>query len=112
MMLFLTKILTQLAYPLNLSIVLILLAGLAFWRARRRLGGLLLGTSLAILLVCSMPVCMDYLRASLERVYPPVPIEALPGAGAIVVLGGVVEPAIPPRLNAHLEDMEHCLTGR
>jgi uncharacterized SAM-binding protein YcdF (DUF218 family) len=101
-MLFVTKVLTQLAYPLNLSMVLILLAGLAFWRNRRRLGGLLLGASLATLLVCSSPVCTDYLRASLERVYPPVLIEALPDAGAIVVLSGVIEPAIPPRLDAHL----------
>jgi uncharacterized SAM-binding protein YcdF (DUF218 family) len=104
MTLLLTKILTQLAYPLSLSILLSLLAGLVFWRARRRLGGLLLGASLLILVVFSIPVCSDYLCASLERLYPPVLTEALPDADAIVVLGGVVEDAIAPRLSVHLGD--------
>lgn len=103
MSLFLSKFLTQLVYPLNLSIALGLLAGLAFWRGRRGLGGWLLTASLAILWGFSTPVFTDCLRASLERVYPSVSIEDLPKADAIVVLGGGVEAAIAPRLTVDLK---------
>jgi uncharacterized SAM-binding protein YcdF (DUF218 family) len=40
--------------------------------------------------------------ASLERRFPPVEIEAVPSAGAIVVLGGGVHPEAAPRVGPNL----------
>jgi uncharacterized SAM-binding protein YcdF (DUF218 family) len=97
-----SKILTQLAYPLSLSCILILLASVLLWRGRRRPAGLCLLFSLLVLWVPSMPAISDHLRASLERRYPPVPIEDVPKADVIVVLGGAVEAVIPPRLGIDL----------
>jgi uncharacterized SAM-binding protein YcdF (DUF218 family) len=97
-----SKILTQLAYPLGLSLFFSLLAGLLFWRSRRRPAGLCLLFSLLVLWVPSLPAVSDHLRASLERRYPPVPIEDVPKADVIVVLGGAVEAVIPPRLGIDL----------
>jgi uncharacterized SAM-binding protein YcdF (DUF218 family) len=102
-MLFLSKVLAQLVYPLNLSVLLGLLSGALLWRGRRGLGAVLLVVSLALLWVFSVPVCSDRLRASLERRYLPVPLADLPRSGAIVVLGGLVEPAITPRLDSDLQ---------
>jgi uncharacterized SAM-binding protein YcdF (DUF218 family) len=97
-----SKILTQLAYPLSLSCILILLASVLLWSGQRRASGLCLLFSFAVLWLPSMPVVSDHLRASLEWRYPPVPIEDVPKADAIVVLGGAVEAAIPPRLGIDL----------
>jgi uncharacterized SAM-binding protein YcdF (DUF218 family) len=52
--------------------------------------------------VWSTPVFSDWIRHSLERRYPPNSMEALPRADVIVVLGGGVEPAFPPRLQPDL----------
>ena len=97
-----SKILTQLAYPLSLSCILILLASVLLWRGRRRPAGLCLLFSLLVLWLPSLPAVSDHLRASLERRYPPVPIEDVPKADVIVVLGGAVEAVIPPRLGIDL----------
>ncbi len=48
------------------------------------------------------PVFSDWVRAELEGRYPPEPIEQLPSADVIVVLGGRVEAAFEPRLHPDL----------
>jgi hypothetical protein len=73
MTLLLSKILTQLTYPLTLAILLSLVAGLLFWRHHRSLGGLCLAAAIAILWIPATPLGADYRRASLERRYPPFP---------------------------------------
>jgi len=99
----LTKILAQLVYPLTQSLILNIAAGLLFWRRRQRLGGLCLAVSLSWLWLCATPAFSDFLRAPLERTYPPVPIADLPNADAIVILGGGMQAAAPPhRLNFNL----------
>jgi uncharacterized SAM-binding protein YcdF (DUF218 family) len=94
--LLLIKSLSQIAYPLLASLLLAAGAGVLFWRGRRRGGALLLAVALGWLWWWSTPAVSDWLRATLERHHPPVPLERLPGADAIVVLGGVVEAAVPP----------------
>jgi uncharacterized SAM-binding protein YcdF (DUF218 family) len=102
MSIYLTKILTQLIYPLNLSLLLGVFAGLLFWFRWRRLGGLFIFVSISWLWLCATPIFSDALRSSLEQIYPPKPIATLPQADAILVLGGCVEPASPPRLTINL----------
>ncbi|MGH8503223.1 MAG: YdcF family protein [Gammaproteobacteria bacterium] len=57
----------------------------------------MLGAGFAILWLFSTRVVADYLSASPERTYLPAAMEAISEADAIIVLGGVVEPALPPR---------------
>ena len=102
-MLLLTKILSQMVYPLLVSLLLAAGTGILLWRGRRRSGGLLLIAALSWLWLWSTPAFSDWFRATLEQRYPPAPLEQLPTADAILVLGGLVEAAAPPdRLEPNL----------
>jgi len=92
------KVLSQLVFPLCGSLVLAIMAGLLLFLGRRRLGGGLLAVALGWLWLWSTPVFTDAVQASLENRFPPVRVEALESADAIVVLGGAMEGAAPPRL--------------
>ncbi|MEN8217949.1 MAG: YdcF family protein [Pseudomonadota bacterium] len=104
MSIFLSKLLPQLIYPVSLTIWLAIFAGLFAWRGHKRLAGIALFLSVALLWVSSMRVTADYLSISLERKYLPVPIESSPVADAVVVLGGGVATAEPPRLAPDLDN--------
>jgi uncharacterized SAM-binding protein YcdF (DUF218 family) len=95
-MLLVTKILSQVAYPLLTSLLMFAGGGVLLGRGRRRAGALLLVASWGWLWLWSTPAFSDWFRASLEQRYPPAPLEDLHAADAIVVLGGGVEPARPP----------------
>ncbi|MBL8251837.1 MAG: YdcF family protein [Candidatus Competibacter sp.] len=95
MLLFL-KIVSQLAYPLSASLLLVGAGVALLWRHRRRTGGLLLGLGLAWLWLWATPAFSDWVRSGLEQRYPPVAVEDLPAADAIVVLGGAMDAAKPP----------------
>ncbi|MCP5425215.1 MAG: YdcF family protein [Gammaproteobacteria bacterium] len=98
-----TKILAFFVYPLTLSLFFALLGYLLLLRGWRRLGSGCLGLALVVLWLCSTPVVSDALQASLERVYPPIPVADSPQADAIVVLGGGIVVADPPyRLTTEL----------
>jgi len=92
----LSKTLPYLGYPLTLSLAL-LGVGLALTRRRPRLGRSLLALALALLVVSSSPPVARALYRSLEARYPPLEIEQLPKASAIVVLGGALRLPLPPR---------------
>ena len=86
-----SKILTQLALPLGVGSLLILAGAGAAAFGRWRLG---VGFSLAGLFwiwLCATPVFSNWMCLSLEGGYPPVAVESLPGADAIVVLGGAMD---------------------
>ena len=103
-MLLASKIAAVLVLPLNLSLLLGLVA---LVMARRRRGGLAATfgfLALAILTTASLPVASDALVFSLEREYPPADPAAAPTAGAIAVLGGSLAPGIPPRHGPELVD--------
>lgn len=95
-MLLLAKILSQLVYPLLASLLLAAWAGVLLRRNHRRSGGVLLTIALGWLWLWSTPAFSDWLRATLEQRFPPVAVEELPTADAIVVLGGALEAAKPP----------------
>jgi uncharacterized SAM-binding protein YcdF (DUF218 family) len=84
----LTKLLPLSLYPLGITFVLALVGlGLRIC-GRRRSGWVPTLAAVAWLWVWSMPVTSDALRASLERRYDYWPVESVPRADAIVVLGG------------------------
>lgn len=62
---------------------------------RRRTGLALIALGLGWLALCSTPSASQWFRATLEDRYPAVPVEQLPQADAIVVLGGGAVPAVP-----------------
>lgn len=96
-MLYLDKLLSQLAYPLGLAIGLALLALLLMLRGWRRGAAALLSIGILWLFLWSMPVVSDRLRASLEERVKPEPIALIPQADAVVVLGGGIRGATPRR---------------
>jgi len=102
MSIYFTKILSQFIYPLNLSLLLGIFAGFLWLGQRRRLGNICIIISIGWLWLCATPGFSDALRTSLEQIYPPKPIQMLPQADAILVLGGCVEPASSPRLTLNL----------
>ena len=99
----LTRFAGQFAYPLNLSMLLIAIGILAGWRKRRRLSASSMAVGFTILIVFSNPMFAGWLVGSLERRHPPLPMNAEP-ADAIVLLGGGIGSARPPRTSADLTD--------
>ena len=84
----LVKILSLLVYPLGFCLVLLAVALLLHWRGRHRAGNGLAGLSIALLWLFSMPVVGDGLLRQLESGWEFQPVDALPAADAVVVLGG------------------------
>lgn len=80
---------------------LILLALIGLWLAWRdwRGGKAIVFASLAALWLLATPAVSDLLRGRLESMHPPIPIEELPYADVIVVLGGGIDP--PTSRNPH-----------
>lgn len=99
---FWSNLLPLAVFPLGLSLALLLLS-LLLWRRRGFAFGLVL-LSLVLLAVASSPTFSNYLSASLERQYPPLPVAESPAADAIVVLGGGIGAAVVPALELDLGD--------
>ena len=93
-----SKILTQLAMPLGLGGMLILIGALALAWRRGRLGAGLSFAGLFWIWLWALPVVSEWVRWSLEGRYAPLAIASLPSADAIVVLGGAVRGVVAPRL--------------
>jgi uncharacterized SAM-binding protein YcdF (DUF218 family) len=95
---YLSKLATQVIYPLPLSILLALAALLLLWRRHHRTAGMVLATSVAILWASSTQVIALALGHSLDSQFPPVLPANAPEAGAIVVLGGGLRMPVEPEL--------------
>ncbi len=87
-MYYLNKIVWAMVNPLAIGMLLVL-AGILFacWRRRKTCIGLLVA-AVAWLWFWSMPLVADALGSSLEAEFGPEPIDKLPKADAIVILGG------------------------
>ena len=103
MSLFVTRVLSLFIHPLSLGL-LILGAGAGLALKWKRLGLCLVCAGILVLWVPSTSVVSNQLRGHLEARHPPIPVEALPAAEAIVVLGGAVSAPRPPRLHPDLND--------
>ncbi len=94
-MLYLDKLIAQLAYPLGLSLALCVLALLLLVFGRRRLGGGAVLVAVLWLGAWSLPVVSNALRLSLEGRFANNPVAGLPQADVVVVLGGGVSVGPP-----------------
>jgi len=95
MFLFLSKLLPLLVYPLGLASLLLVVTVWGIWRKRRQLA---MGAAIAALIVLwagSNAWVATRLVQSLE--WQNLPLDPLPNAEAIVVLGGSTRPADFPR---------------
>lgn len=92
------KIITALILP-PAGPILLALFGLLLARRWARTGTVLVLLSLAGLWLLAAPAVSDALRLDLERQYPAVPLDDVPRAEAIVVLGGGIDP--PHSNNPH-----------
>ena len=101
---FLSKLLPQLVYPLTVSLSLLVLAFLLLIVGRRQFVGICLALSMAILWIASTPPFAQALTVRLERQHMPIAVSESPSADAIVVLGGSVGLATPPRIVADLKE--------
>lgn len=100
--LLLSKVLTYLAMPLGTSLLLGALGLTSLLVKRTLLASVLMLVALAWVGLWSTPVFSDWIRLSLEGRYPPLALDSIPPADEIVVLGGGVGPAFPPRLQPDL----------
>ncbi len=104
----------QLLQPFTLAYLLLLVALINLWRKRRETRGRLLfvTAAFAVLTVCALPATAHLALGSLEWGYPP--LAARPAdADVIVVLGGGVLPARPPRARAELapDSLRRCVAA-
>ncbi len=94
MFLFLSKLLPLFIYPLGLSCLLMLIAVVLLWWYPKW-SALVILLAFTVILVFSNSWVSQELIKSLE--WQNLPPEELPSAEAIVVLGGGIKPANPPR---------------
>ena len=97
MSLFFSKLLAELTHPLFVGLLLVASgAGVVGWS---RAGGLsVVALGLLVIWIPATPLFADWVQGTLERQYPPVPIDSIPAADAIVTLGGAIGAPQPPRL--------------
>jgi uncharacterized SAM-binding protein YcdF (DUF218 family) len=100
MFLFLSKLLPLLLYPIGLTLVLLVIAGIILKRRPRSAQRLILLAGL-ILWVSSSDLASSALVKSLERQNLPA---AIPNAAAIVVLGGATHSQMPPRSGVEVNE--------
>ena len=82
------KVLSLLVYPLGFCLLLLAVALVFHLRGRHRAGNGLTVVSIGLLWLFSMPVVGDGLLRQLESGWEYLPVDALPEADAVVVLGG------------------------
>lgn len=97
MFVFIGKAFLPLVQPLGFSLLCWMGAVLCLWRGAQRAGRMLALAGIVIVLISACPVTGGWLLGHLEAAYPANTVEATPAADAIVVLGGITAPAIPPR---------------
>jgi uncharacterized SAM-binding protein YcdF (DUF218 family) len=97
MFILISKLVLPLVEPLGLISLLWLAAALCYWRGFRQWGRGIAAGGIAAVMVFANPLVGERLLGALEGEYPIRPAAELPVADAVVVLGGVTEPPIPPR---------------
>jgi len=85
--------------PVGLVIELSLIALLFLWKGWRRTSATFLLIAVLVLWATSTPFVANMLLGKLEQDYPAVMITEIPARQCIVVLGGTVEPVLPPRID-------------
>ncbi|WGV26173.1 YdcF family protein [Halotia branconii] len=101
MFLYLSKLLPLFIYPLGLASLSLVVALITLWK-RPRIAAGAIALSLILLLVCSNAWVSKSLARSLE--WQNLPLNPIPNADAIVVLGGATKSASPPRPTVDLSE--------
>jgi len=99
-----TTVIERLLLPPAGPLLAMLLAGLLRGLGLRRSAVVLTSLAILTLWLASTPFVAGSLLAGIEARSPAVPIEATPRGEAIVLLGGSLSPALPPRLWPDLSD--------
>ena len=106
----LSKLLPLLVYPLGLGLLL-QLAELGSGR-KAKLSRALGASGIAMIWLFAMPVTSRQLIWGLEERAAALTPQAIPNADAVVVLGGGLWPAVPPRNHAEVNERgDRLLTG-
>jgi len=101
---YLTKILPLFVLPIGLVLELSFFALLFLLKGWRKTSAAFLGLAMLLLWVSSMPIVADTLLGKLEQDYPAVMMTEVPASECIVVLGGAVEPVLPPRVDINMHE--------
>jgi len=88
--------------PIGLVFEFSLIALLLMWKRKQKLSAAFLVSAMLILWVSSMPIVANSLLGKLEQQHPAIALDEIPVSGCIVVLGGAVEPVLPPRVDVEL----------
>ena len=104
MYVYLSKILPLFVMPISVVLVLLLLGFLFLLKGWRTTGRSMLLVGALVLWLASTPFAANTLYSNLEAQYPPVPLAELPAGDCIVVLGGAVQAALPPRVDIELNE--------
>lgn len=99
---YLSKLLPLLVLPIGVVIELCLLALWLVLSGKRKASAGCLILALGVLWTSSMPLVADALYGRLERDFPPVALVDIPVSECIVLLGGVLEPALYPRVDVEM----------
>ena len=101
---YLSKILPLFVMPLGIALLLLAVAIALLRMGRRRMGSAVVTLCFVFLWVMATPIVGEGLLRRLESAYPPPPMEVIPQANCIIVLGGVVEAPAPPRIDVEFND--------
>lgn len=102
MYVYLSKILPLFVMPISVVLILVLAALLLLARGRTRIASGVLVSALGVLWISATPLVAEGLYRNLESRYPPLPLERVPQAGCVLLLGGAVSPALAPRVDVEL----------
>ena len=101
---YLSKLLPLVVLPVGIVVILLSLALVLIVRSKRKASATALIMALLVLWVSSMPIVASTLYRKLEQDYPPVALADISNGDCIVLLGGVIGPALPPRVDIELSE--------
>ena len=99
---YLSKILPLVVLPIGLVLELSFIALLFLLKGWRKTSATFLVSAMLLLWAASMPFVAHTLLGKLEQDYPAVMMTEVPASNCIVVLGGTVEPVLPPRVDVNM----------
>ena len=102
MYIYLSKFLPLFVLPIGVVLELSFIALLFLLKGWRRTAGTFLVSAMLVLWTASMPLVAETLLGKLEQDYPAVMMSEVPVGDCIVVLGGTVEPVLPPRVDVDM----------
>lgn len=90
--------------PLGVTLFLALVAFLLLLRDMKKTASAFIALAFVVLWVGSTPIVAHHLYLNLESRYPARPLNSLPRADCLVLLGGAVGPPLPPRLEIEFHE--------